>query len=98
MQPGPPPLRIHQAKAVNPLTWMQTSQAQTPQTQTPAAIHTPDTSVPMDIDQSQPRLEMCTCHNCGKPSHLSCTCMKPGKQRIWETIWPKWTSKSSWLR
>src|SRR5882672_5551469 len=34
------------------LTQMQTSQIQTPQTQTATAIHTPDTSVPMDINQS----------------------------------------------
>src|SRR5882672_4253897 len=64
------------------LTQMQTSQVQTHQTQTPMAIHTTDTSVPMDIDQSQPRPEMCTCYNCGKPSHLSCTCTKPQKQKI----------------
>ena len=25
---------------------------------------------------------MCTCYNCSKPSHLSCTCTKPWKQRI----------------
>src|SRR5882672_2511206 len=82
MQPGPPPLRIHQAKAVNPLTWMQTSQAQLPQTQTPVAIHTPDTSVPMDIDQSQPRPKTHTCYNCSEPGHLSCACTKPWKQNI----------------
>ena len=33
-------------------TRMQTPQTQTPQTQTPTANHTPDTSAPMDIDQS----------------------------------------------
>src|SRR5882672_8064978 len=59
------------------------NQMQTPQTQTPAAIHMPDTSVPMDIDQSQPRPETCTCYNCGEPSHLSHTCTKPWKQNIW---------------
>src|SRR5882672_11134070 len=64
---------------------MQTSKALTPQTQTPAAIHTPDTSVPMDIDQSQPRPEMHTCYNCGKPGHLSRACTKPQKQRIQST-------------
>src|SRR5467141_243262 len=55
---------------------------QTPQTQTPAAIHMPDTLVPMDIDQSRPRPEMRTCYNCGEPSHLSRTCTKPRKQKI----------------
>src|SRR5882672_905270 len=42
---------------------------QTPQMQTPAAIHMPDTSVPMDIDQSRPRPGTCTCYNCGEPGH-----------------------------
>src|SRR5882672_6936499 len=64
---------------------MQTSQAQTPQMQTPTAIHLPDTSVPMDINQSQPRPEMHTCYNCSKPGHLSCACTKPLKQRIQST-------------
>jgi len=50
------------------------------------AIHMPDTSAPMDIDQSQPRPETHTCYNCGESGHLSCTCMKPQKQRIWSTI------------
>src|SRR5467141_4033260 len=59
------------------------NQMQTPQTQTPAAIHIPDTSVPMDIDQSRPRPEKRTCYNCGEPSHLSRTCTKPWKQKIW---------------
>src|SRR5882672_3828 len=59
------------------------NQMQTPQMQTPAAIHMPDTSVPMDIDQSQPRPEMRTCYNCGEPGHLSRTCTKPRKQKIW---------------
>src|SRR5882724_7505676 len=65
---------------------MQTSQTQTPQTQTPMAIHKPDTSAPMDIDQSQPRPETHTCYNCGESGHLSCTCMKPQKQRIRSTV------------
>src|SRR5882672_1780788 len=56
---------------------------QTPQMQNPAAIHMPDTSVPMDIDQSRPRPEMHTCYNCGEPGHLSHTCTKPRKQKIW---------------
>src|SRR5882672_6062435 len=34
------------------LTQMQTPQTQTSQAQTPAAIHMPDTSMPMEIDQS----------------------------------------------
>src|SRR5467141_1409152 len=55
---------------------------QTPQMQTPTAIHIPDASVPMDIDQSRPRPETRTCHNCGEPGHLSCTCTKPQKQKI----------------
>src|SRR5882724_864428 len=38
-------------------TRMQTPQTQTPQMQTPTAIHMPDTSEPMDIDQSLPRPE-----------------------------------------
>src|SRR5882672_8842214 len=67
---------------------------QTPQMQTPAAIHIPDTSVPMDIDQSQPRHEMCTCYNCGEPSHLSHACMKPQKKRIWSTTLAKIDIKS----
>src|SRR5882672_344255 len=50
------------------------------------AIHMPDTSVPMYIDQSQPRPETCTCYNCGEPVHLSHACMKPWKQRIQSTI------------
>src|SRR5882724_8803625 len=65
---------------------MQTPQTQTPQTQTPMAIHMPDTSAPMDINQSQPRPKTCTCYNCGEPGHLSCTCTKPRKQRIRSTI------------
>src|SRR5882672_8016584 len=47
------------------------------QMQTLAAIHTPDTSMPMDIDQSRPRPKMCTCYKCGKPGHLSHMCTKP---------------------
>src|SRR5882672_5161920 len=49
---------------------------------TSTAIHMPDTSVPMDIDQSRPRPETRTCYNCGEPGHLSCTCTKPWKQKI----------------
>src|SRR5882672_719190 len=64
------------------LTRTQTTQVQLPQMQTPTAIHMPDTLVPMDIDQSQPRPKTCTCYNCGKPGHLSCTCMKPREQKI----------------
>src|SRR5882724_10339332 len=62
------------------------TQTQTPQMQTPMAIHTPDTSAPMDIDQSQPRPETCTCYNCGEPGHLLHTCTKPWKQRIRSTV------------
>src|SRR5882672_2968217 len=51
--------------------------------QTPVAIHMPDTSVPMDINQSRPRPETHTCYNCSEPGHLSHACMKPQKQRIW---------------
>jgi len=36
----------------------------------------------MDINQSQPRPEMCTCYNCGDKGHLSCVCLKSRKQRI----------------
>jgi len=68
------------------LTQMQAPQMQTPQTQTLEAIHTSDTPIPRDIDQSQPRPKTCTCYNCGEPGHLSPTCMKPQKQRIWLTI------------
>ena len=53
--------------------------------QTPMARHMPDTSVPMDINQSRPRPEMCTCYNCSEPGHLSHACTKPQKQRIWLT-------------
>src|SRR5882672_3459272 len=51
--------------------------------QTPMAIHMPDTSVPMDIDQSRPRPKTCTCYNCCEPGHLSRTCTKTRKQEIW---------------
>ena len=36
----------------------------------------------MDIEQSQPRPETCTCYNCGDKGHLSHVCLKPQKQRI----------------
>src|SRR5882724_4285655 len=68
------------------LTQTQTPQTQTPQTQTPMAIHMPDTSAPMDIDQSRPRPETRTCYNCGEPGHLLHTCTKPWKQRIRSTV------------
>ena len=29
---------------------------------------------------------MCTCYNCGEPSHLSHVCTKPWKKKIWLTI------------
>src|SRR5882672_10665129 len=54
----------------------------------------PDTLVPMENDQSQPRPEMHTCYNCGKHSHLSCTCTKPRKQNIWSTTSAKTDIKS----
>src|SRR5882672_8387760 len=73
---------------------MQISQMQTPQTQTPAAIHMPDTSVPMEIDQSWPRPKMHTCYNCGEPSHLSHPCKNPQKQRIQVTILAEMDIKS----
>src|SRR5882724_648893 len=75
-------------------TQMQTPQTQTPQTQTPMAIHMPDTLAPMDINQSRPRPETCTCYNCGEPGHLSCTCTKPWKQRIQSTVSAKMDLKS----
>ena len=62
--------------------------------QTLAAIHTPDTSMPMDIDQSRPRPKMCTCYNCSEPGHLSHTCTKPRKQRIQLTTLAKTDIKS----
>src|SRR5467141_4867908 len=67
---------------------------QTPQTQTPAAIHMLDTLVPMDIDQSRPRPETRTCYNCGEPGHLSHTCTKPRKQKIWSATSAKTDLKS----
>src|SRR5882672_10177108 len=67
---------------------------QTPHMQALVAIHMPDTSVTMDISQSQPRPKMCTCYNCGKPGHLSCACMKPWKQRIWLATLAKMDIKS----
>ena len=53
--------------------------------QTSAATPTLDASVPMDIDQSRPRLKMCTCYNCSDKHHLSHICSKAQKQRIWST-------------
>src|SRR5882672_7262974 len=61
---------------------------QTPQTQTPAITHMIDTSIPMDINQSQPRPETHTCYICSDQGHLSCACLKPQKQRIWSTLPP----------
>jgi len=51
--------------------------------QTLAITHTLDTSAPMDIDQSQPRSEMCTGYNCSDKGHLSHVFPKPWKKRIW---------------
>jgi len=55
------------------------------QMQTPATTPTPDTPVPMEIDQSRFRPKAHTCYNCGDKGHLSDICLKPWKQRIWLT-------------
>jgi len=53
--------------------------------QASATTQTLDTSIPMDIDQNQPRPAICICYNCGDKGHLAHTCLKPQKQRIWLT-------------
>ena len=46
------------------------------------ATPTPDTSAPMDIDQSKHKQETHTCYNCDEKGHLSHHCPKPWKQQI----------------
>src|SRR5882724_4362129 len=53
-----------------------------PQTNTPAITQTPDTSVPMDIDQNKHRSETRSCYNCNEKGHISRHCPKPQKQQI----------------
>src|SRR5882724_7376875 len=56
-----------------------------PQTNTPAVAQTPDTSVPMDIDQNKGRSETHSCYNCNDKGHISRHCPKPRKQQIRST-------------
>ena len=56
-----------------------------PQTNTPPATQTLDTSVPMDIDQNKHRSETRSCYNCNEKGHISRHCPKPRKQQIRST-------------
>src|SRR5882724_11205404 len=56
-----------------------------PQTNTPAIAQTPDTSVPMDIDQNKGRLEMHSCYNCNEKGHILRHFPKPWKQQMRST-------------
>jgi len=56
-----------------------------PQTNTPAAAQTPDTSMPMDIDQNKHRSETRSCYNCNEKGHILRHCPKPQKQQIRST-------------
>jgi len=47
------------------------SQAPFPQMNTPATTQTPDTSMPMDIDQNKHRPENCSCYNFNEKGNLS---------------------------
>src|SRR5882724_4452604 len=58
------------------------NQAQFPQSNIHMATPTPDTSAPMDIDQSKCKQETCTCYNCDEKGHLSHHGLKPQKQQI----------------
>ena len=72
-----PQSRIHQDEAVNPSNMnSDCSDADL------AITHTLDTSMPMVINQSQPRPKMHTCYNCSDKGHLLCACPKPQKQRM----------------
>src|SRR5882724_7790577 len=65
-----------------------------PQTNTPAATQTPDTSMPMDIDKNKHRSETCSCYNCNENGHISRHCPKPRKQQIQSTESTKLDLKS----
>src|SRR5882724_1354130 len=58
------------------------NRAQFPQPNIHTASPTPDTSAPMDIDQSKCKQETCTCYNCDEKGHLSHHGLKPQKQQI----------------
>src|SRR5882724_6867416 len=53
-----------------------------PQASTPAVAQTPDTSVPMDIDQNKRKPETRNSYNCNEKGHISRHCPKPRKQQI----------------